>query len=313
MHFSVWCGRIWLVCTESWPQPHPAALGWTGTKNCEPGARFTKFAKCNTGTCTSPTHWWACKRRVGLTNSSATCTHRCHLNSAHKSLLWNGPRASSPREQTPGARFQSLARKTVEMVILYFVSVQPQSKTRKQWSDIHRQTLTIRSWLTAADPLTLSYCSRSHSKYLTTTCSLSVGRPKTQCLAQQKSQTTHQLILRKTNLLCKSEPEQTHLWCAADLFWAVMSLQLVGMKTAARNGAGMWGDFGGMATVGSHMTPIGPKKPSHIHIIKKKERLYNNQFFVISEFSSWSLKDLYRILFSWHSCVQEASTASSAT
>ncbi len=31
MVFLVWCGRTWLACTESWPQPHPTTLGWTGT------------------------------------------------------------------------------------------------------------------------------------------------------------------------------------------------------------------------------------------------------------------------------------------
>lgn len=27
----VWCWRTWLGCTEPWPQPHPAPLGWTGS------------------------------------------------------------------------------------------------------------------------------------------------------------------------------------------------------------------------------------------------------------------------------------------
>ncbi len=26
MVFPVWCGRTWLVCTDSWPQPHPTPL-----------------------------------------------------------------------------------------------------------------------------------------------------------------------------------------------------------------------------------------------------------------------------------------------
>lgn len=28
--FSVWCGKSWQSCTESWPQPHPAPLGSNG-------------------------------------------------------------------------------------------------------------------------------------------------------------------------------------------------------------------------------------------------------------------------------------------
>ena len=28
MHERVWCGRTWLACSESWPQPNRTALGW---------------------------------------------------------------------------------------------------------------------------------------------------------------------------------------------------------------------------------------------------------------------------------------------
>lgn len=33
IHFSVynsvWCGRTWRACTDTWPQSHPTPLGWT--------------------------------------------------------------------------------------------------------------------------------------------------------------------------------------------------------------------------------------------------------------------------------------------
>lgn len=73
-----WCWRTWLVCTESWPEPHPTHLGWTGT-----GARPhrpTSVLDVSKTCCSSPV------QQPGSTSGAKPETRREHVNA--QSRIW---------------------------------------------------------------------------------------------------------------------------------------------------------------------------------------------------------------------------------